>query len=140
MSKALKELVEARKLATSGDWSVSRIKGTDWFCVDSDKHSVCHRYTGTDYAIQINNCENNFAFITEAANSIDQIKADWDKMVEVLKFYANDEASPDNGRESHENVSGYWVKYADDWSDPVDRFIKDKGSKARQTLNELGEL
>lgn len=57
--------------------------------------------------------------------------------VEILKFYADDSAN--HIEKMKDRYSGYWMDNADDWSSPVDRFLRDEGSRAREFLKKLEE-
>jgi len=54
----------------------------------------------------------------------------------ALEFYADDSHDPDDD-ESH---GGHWFAHCDDFSNPVERFIKDAGNQAKEALAEIRGL
>ncbi len=54
-----------------------------------------------------------------------QAQRERDEYKKALEFYADD---------SGERRPGYEIDYADDWSDPIGRFLDDKGNRARAAL------
>jgi len=120
MSAALKKLIEARGKATEGEWRAEHERHGSY--LETDKYDLCE--DGVLFG-------ENADFIALAANSIEQVKADYDRVVEALKKYAD----KDNwGTASYECAP--FIREDEEWIESE----LTGGKLARETLKDLGVL